>query len=254
MKHGALLRGGGLGLEARQNGAGLALRKGGRASEVRLPRADTRPRILQIATPICVLTVDDHPLLREGIAAVLQSQADIKLVGEACNGREGLARFLTLRPDVTLMDLQMPEMSGLDAISLIRAAAPQARILVLTTYRGDVQTMKALRAGAAGYLLKSTLRKELLEAIRAVHAGERWIPSEIADELADHLTDAPLSQREVEVLQHVARGNSNREVGDLLAISEEAVKARMKSILGKLMANDRTHAVSIALKRGILEL
>lgn len=254
MKPGAWPRGGMDALEARQNGSRLSLHTGERATEARLPRADSRPRLSPIAMPIRVLTVDDHPLLREGIAAVLQAPADIELAGEACNGQEGLARFLTLRPDVTLMDLQMPEMSGLDAIASIRAMAPQARILVLTTYRGDVQTMKALRAGAAGYLLKSTLRKELLEAIRAVHAGERWIPSEIADELAEHLSDAPLSQREVEVLRHVARGNSNREVGDLLAISEEAVKARMKSILGKLAANDRTHAVSIALKRGILEL
>lgn len=204
------------------------------------------------APPITVLTVDDHPLLREGIAAVIERQPDMKLVGEACDGVDAIAQHRALLPDVTLMDLQMPRMGGLDAIIAIRAARPSARILVLTTYRGDVQATQALKAGAAGYLLKSTLRKELFDAIREVHAGRRWIPAAIAEELAEHMLAPNLTAREVDVLRLVARGNSNREVGQQLAISEETVKARMKSISGKLSASDRTHAVAIAIKRGVL--
>ncbi|MCX2861904.1 response regulator transcription factor [Paucibacter sp. PLA-PC-4] len=203
--------------------------------------------------PIRVLTVDDHPLLREGIAAVLKRQADMQVVGEACNGLEALAQFRLLLPDITLMDLQMPEMDGVEAIAAIRNEYPQARILVLTTYKGDAQSWRALRAGALGYLLKSSLRTDLLAAIRAVHAGGRWIPAEIARELVNHAGEEPLTQREIEVLQRIAAGNSNREVGAMLSLSEETIKARMKSILAKLGAKDRTHAVSIALKRGLIQ-
>lgn len=203
---------------------------------------------------IRVLTVDDHPLLREGIAVVLESQPDMQVVAEACNGVEAIAAFRQHRPDITLMDLQMPEMGGVDAISAIRAEFPAARIIVLTTYSGDVQALRALKAGAQGYLLKSTLRKELLDTIRAVMAGRRRIPADIATGIAEHSTDDTLSERETEVLRGVAGGGSNKIVASQLGISEETVKAHMKSILSKLGANDRTHAVTIATKRGIFEL
>lgn len=203
---------------------------------------------------IRVLTVDDHPLLREGIAVVLESQPDMQVVAEACNGVEAIAAFRQHRPDITLMDLQMPEMGGVDAISAIRAEFPAARIIVLTTYSGDVQALRALKAGAQGYLLKSTLRKELLDTIRAVMAGRRRIPADIATGIAEHSTDDTLSERETEVLRGVAGGGSNKIVASQLGISEETVKAHMKSILSKLGANDRTHAVTIAMKRGIFEL
>ncbi len=205
-------------------------------------------------TRIRLLVVDDHPLLREGIAAVIEGQADMVLVAEATDGREAVAMYRSHRPDVTLMDLQMPEMDGIEAITAIREFNPHARIVVLTTYRGDVQALRALKAGAVGYLLKSMLRKELLETIRAVHGGRRRIPAEIAGELAEHATDDALTQREVEVLRQVAAGNPNKVVATLLSISEETVKAHMKNILHKLAANDRTHAVTIALKRGIIEV
>ncbi len=204
--------------------------------------------------PIKVLAVDDHPLLREGIAAVLEGQQDMMLVAAATNGREAIESFRAHRPDVTLMDLQMPEMSGIDAIIAIRSEFPHARIVVLTTYSGDAQAVRAFQAGASGYLLKGTLRKELLDTIRTVHAGRRRIPPEIAVEIAEHHTDDALTQREVEVLRRVAAGNSNKIVAAELAISEETVKAHMRSILAKLAANDRTHAVTIALKRGIIDI
>jgi DNA-binding NarL/FixJ family response regulator len=209
--------------------------------------SDQEPRIR-------VLTVDDHPLLREGIAAVIERQADMHLVGEATNGREAVQRFREHRPDVTLMDLQMPEMGGVDAIAAIRAEFSGARIVVLTTYRGDVQALGAFRAGAYGYLLKSMLRKELVETIRTVHAGRRRIPPEIAAELAEHVTDDALTAREVEILKRVAAGSANKAIASQLGISEDTVKAHMKNVLAKLDANDRTHAVTIALKRGIIEL
>jgi DNA-binding NarL/FixJ family response regulator len=204
--------------------------------------------------PIRVLTVDDHPLLREGIAAVISGQQDMVLVAEAATGREAIERFREHRPDVTLMDLQMPEMSGIDAIVAIRSEFPGARIIVLTTYTGDAQAVRAFQAGASGYLLKSMLRKELLDTIRAVYAGKRRIPPEIAAEIAEHHTDDALTEREIEVLRLVAAGNANKIVAAELTISEETVKAHMRSILSKLAANDRTHAVTIALKRGIINI
>ena len=202
---------------------------------------------------IRVLAVDDHPLLREGVAAVIEGEEDIELVAEAASGLEAIGLYRSLRPDVTLMDLQMPEMSGIDAMLVIRAEFPNARFIVLTTYQGDVQALRALKAGAAGYLLKSMLRKELLDTIRIVHAGRRRIPPEIAAELADHVTDDALSEREVSVLQRVATGNSNKIIASQLNVSEATVKGHMKSILSKLRANDRTHAVTIAMKRGFLD-
>jgi DNA-binding NarL/FixJ family response regulator len=204
--------------------------------------------------PIRVLSVDDHPMLREGIAAVIEGQSDMELVGEAANGREAVAGYRLHRPDVTLMDLQMPEMGGIEAISAIRRDFPDARIVVLTTYKGDVQALRAFKAGAFGYLLKSMLRKELLDTIRMVHAGRRRIPPEIALDLAEHATDDTLSHREIEVLMRVATGNANKQVAAQLGISEETVKVHMKNILSKLHANDRTHAVTIAMKRGIIEV
>jgi two-component system, NarL family, response regulator len=203
---------------------------------------------------IRVLMVDDHPLLREGIAAVIEGQPDLEVVGEATNGREAVEQFRARKPDIVLMDLQMPVMGGIEAITAIRGEFPNARIVVLTTYKGDTQALRAFKAGASGYLLKSMLRKELLDTIRSVHAGHRRIPPEIANEIAEHHTDDALSQREIEVLQRVAAGGANKIVAGELNISEETVKAHMRSILAKLSANDRTHAVMIALKRGIIEL
>jgi DNA-binding NarL/FixJ family response regulator len=202
--------------------------------------------------PIRVLTVDDHPLLREGIAAVVETQSDMILAGEADNGRGAIAKYRELRPDVTLMDIQMPEMNGIDAIRAIRSEFPDAKIVVLTTYDGDVQALRALQAGASGYLLKSMLRKELLETIRTVHAGRRRIPPEVAVAIAEHHADDLLSEREVAVLQLAATGCSNKAIGHQLTISEDTVKTHMRHIMSKLVANDRTHAVTIARKRGIL--
>lgn len=200
---------------------------------------------------IRILTVDDHPLLREGIAGMLASEADMELVGEASNGREAIDAFRGCLPDIVLMDLQMPEVGGVEAITRIRSEFPSARIIVLTTYSGDVQAVEALRAGAQAYLLKSSLRKELLDAIRAVMAGKRRIPPEVACEIAEHSAEGGLTAREREILQHVAAGNSNKMIAAQLSVTEETVKTHMKSILSKLGANDRTHAVTIALKRGI---
>lgn len=204
--------------------------------------------------PIRILAVDDHPVLREGIAALLADERDMVLVGEADNGREAIEQFRAHRPDITLMDLQMPIMGGSDAILVIRKEFPDARIIVLTTYSGDAQADRALRAGAYGYLLKSMLRKDLVETIRAVHAGRKRIPPEIAVELAEHHPDDALTEREIDVLRQVASGNANKIIADNLGISDETVKAHIRKILSKLGANDRTHAVAIALKRGIIEI
>jgi DNA-binding NarL/FixJ family response regulator len=204
--------------------------------------------------PIRILTVDDHLLLREGIAAVLASQPDMPIVGEATNGHEAIESFRRLRPDITLMDLRMPDMNGHEAIIAIRAEFPGARIIVLTTYAGDAQAAAALKAGASGYMLKNLVRKELIETIRAVHAGKRRVPPEIATEIAEHVADDALSPREIEVLRGVAGGKSNKLIAAELDISEGTVKTHMKNILPKLDASDRTHAVIIAMKRGILDL
>jgi len=193
-------------------------------------------------------------MLREGIAALVASQPDMELVGEASNGREAIEQFRTHHPDITLMDLQMPEMSGIDAMGAIRAEFPEARIIVLTTYAGDVQVMRALKAGARAYLLKGLLRKELLETIRAVHAGQKRVPPEVAAQIAEHATDDALTSREIDVLRLIAGGNANKEIAAQLSITEETVKGHVKGILAKLGANDRTHAVTIGLKRGIIDL
>ena len=203
---------------------------------------------------IRILTVDDHPLLREGIAALVNAESDMKLVAEASNGEEAIEQFRLHRPDVTLMDLQMPELNGIEAVTRIRAEFPDARIIVLTTYTGDIQALRALKAGARGYILKGHVHRELLEAIRAVHAGKKRIPPEVAAELADHAAENELSSREIEVLRLIASGNPNKLIADQLSISEETVKSHVTNILSKLGANDRTHAVTIGLRRGIIDL
>jgi DNA-binding NarL/FixJ family response regulator len=203
---------------------------------------------------IRVFSVDDHPLLREGIAALIGIQSDMQMIGEASNGREALEQFRTHHPDVTLMDLQMPEMSGIDAISAIRGEFPDARIIVLTTYSGDFQVSRALKAGARGYLLKGMLRQELLETIRAVHAGRKRLSAEIAAEIAEHATDDVLTPREIDVLRLIAMGNANKDIARKLSLSEETVKGNVKNILAKLGVHDRTHAVTTGLKRGIIDL
>lgn len=206
------------------------------------------------AEPIRVLTVDDHPLLREGIAALVNAERDMKLVAEASNGEEAIEQFRLHRPDVTIMDLKMPAMMGVESILGIRSEFPSARIIVLTTYTGDAQVVRALRAGARGYILKGRVHRELLETIRAVHAGHKRIPPEVAAELANHVGDDDLTFRETEVLQLIAKGSANKQIAGQLSISEETVKSHVTNIMAKLAANDRTHAVTIALKRGIIEL
>lgn len=202
---------------------------------------------------IRVLTVDDHPLLRTGVADTINAQSDMTVVAEGTNGEEAISLYRQHRPDVTLMDLRLPKKNGVDAIVAIREEFPAARIVVLTTYSGDIQALRALKAGAVGYLLKSMPRAELLETIRSVHAGHRRIPQEVASEMAEHAADDALTEREIEVLRHVSAGNSNRIIGAELNLSEQTVKGHLRSILSKLGANDRTHAVMIAIKRGFID-
>jgi DNA-binding NarL/FixJ family response regulator len=201
---------------------------------------------------IRILAVDDHPLLRSGIAALLATQSDMSLVAEASNGHEAIQQFRVHQPDITLMDLQMPEMNGVDAMIAIRGEFPDARIIILTTYAGDVQVLRAMKTGARAYLLKSLLDKELLETIRAVHSGKKALSAEASYELAEHATDEQLTLGEIEVLRLIAGGNANKQIADKLSITEETVKGRVKNILSKLGANDRTHAAIIGVKRGII--
>jgi DNA-binding NarL/FixJ family response regulator len=206
------------------------------------------------AGPIQVLTVDDHPLLRKGIVGLVNAESDMKVVAEASTGVEATKQFKQHRPDITLMDLQLPDMSGIEAMVAIRQEFPEARIIVLTTYAGDVQVVRALKAGARGFLLKADVSEELLDTIRSVHAGGRWIQPELAAELVEFTGRESLTVREIEVLRLIATGNANKEIGAKLSIGEDTVKRHVTNILGKLDANDRTHAVTIALKRGIIEL
>ena len=203
---------------------------------------------------IRILAVDDHVLVRQGISVLIGTEPDMALVGEASNGREAIQQFRKHTPDITLMDLQMPEMNGLDAITAIRGEFPDAKIIVLTTYKGDVQILRALKAGARGYLLKNTIHKELLDTIRAVHAGKKALSPEASYEIAEHATDDALTPAEINVLRLIAAGNANKQIADQLSITEETVKGRVKNILSKLGASDRTHAAMIGLKRGIIEL
>ena len=206
------------------------------------------------AGPIRILAVDDHPIVRQGIAGLVAVHSDMSLVAEASNGREAIQQFRAHHPAITLMDLQMPEMNGLDAMIAMRGEFPEARIIVLTTYVGDAQVLRALKAGARGYLLKNSLHKELLDTIRAVHAGRKALSVEASYQLAEHATDDALSPAEIRVLRLIAEGNANKEIAAQLSVSEETVKGQVRNILSKLSANDRTHAAMIALKRGIIEI
>jgi DNA-binding NarL/FixJ family response regulator len=203
---------------------------------------------------IRILVVDDHPVVRQGVAGLVGGQSDMSIVGQASNGREAIQQFRAHHPDVVLMDLQMPEMNGLDALMAIRDEAPEARIIMLTTYAGDAQVLRAIKAGAQGYLLKSALHRELLETIRAVHAGKKSLSAEASYELAEHATDDGLTPAEVRVLRLIAEGNANKEIAEQLSVSEETIKGQVRNILSKLGAKDRTHAATIGLKRGIIEL
>jgi DNA-binding NarL/FixJ family response regulator len=205
------------------------------------------------SNPIRILLVDDHPLFRNGITAVLAHQQDMSLVAEASNGQEAIRQFRAHRPDIALMDLQMPEMNGIDALLAIRREFPEAKIIVLTTYKGDVQVSRAMKIGARAYLLKSLRDKELLNTIRAVHAGKRTLSAEASDELAEHAGEESLTPAEVDVLKLIAAGNANKQIAVRLSVTEETVKGRVKNILSKLGANDRTHAAMIGMKRGIIE-
>jgi len=204
--------------------------------------------------PIRVLVVDDHPVVREGVDALVRRQADMCIVAQATNGREGIEHFRAQRPDVTLMDLQMPEMSGLDALIALRGEFPEARIIILTTYTGDTQVLRAIKAGACAYLLKNALHKELLDTIRAVHAGKRYISTELSYALAEHAGGEGLTPAEVRVLRLIAEGNANKEIAAQLSVSEDTVKGQVRNILSKLGANDRAHAAMIGVKRGIIEI
>lgn len=206
------------------------------------------------AAPIRVLIADDHAALRDGVAAIVSNEPDITIAGEAANGEEAIAAFRALRPDILLLDLQMPVLGGLEVITAVRAEFPEARVVVLTTYEGDVQALRALRAGASGYLLKTSLRKELLEAIRVVRAGRRYVLAEVAQEIAIHAAEDPLTTREVEILAMVADGNANKVIARRLSLSEDTVKAHLRAVYSKLDVNDRTQAVTVALRRGIIAL
>jgi DNA-binding NarL/FixJ family response regulator len=203
---------------------------------------------------ISIMAVDDHPVYREGIAAIIGAHPDLKLVAEAQSGVESVDLYRHYRPDVTIMDVQMPDMDGIEATAAIRREFPEARVIVLTTYKGDAQAVRALRAGASGYLLKNAVRKDLIESIRAVHAGKRHILAEVAMEIAEHAAEESLSPREIEVLHYAAQGNANKRIAKIMSLSEETVKSHVASVLAKLQARDRTHAIAIALKRRIIEL
>jgi DNA-binding NarL/FixJ family response regulator len=205
-------------------------------------------------SPIRILVVDDHPVVRQGVAGLVGGQPDMSIVGQASNGREAIKQFRTHHPDIVLMDLQMPEMNGLDALMAIRDEAPEARIIVLTTYTGDAQVLRAIKAGAQGYLLKSALHRELLETVRRVHSGKKALSAEVSYEVAEHATDDALTPAEVRVLRLIAQGNANKEIAEQLSVSEETVKGQVRNILSKLGAKDRTQAAMIGVKRGIIEV